>query len=193
MGRATQQEKQESHQRIVAVASRLFRKQGVDATGVSEIMAAAGMTHGGFYRHFGSKNDLVCEAIQFAFCAITDAVEADIAANGSPAALGHYVDMYLSREHLDAPEDGCPIAALGAEIGRSGKVACDEMNAGISQLSDVLGRGLKGSHMATRTNARTLLAMLAGFVILARATPEQGKRAEVLMAGREAVKQFTQA
>jgi TetR/AcrR family transcriptional regulator, transcriptional repressor for nem operon len=106
-----------TRQRIVEIASEVIRKQGIDATGVAEIMAAAGLTHGGFYRHFGSKEELVTEALAMSrkdFIAGT----LDAASQGAETILKHFQE-YVTPEHRDDIGSGCPLAANGSEIVRA--------------------------------------------------------------------------
>jgi TetR/AcrR family transcriptional regulator, transcriptional repressor for nem operon len=106
-----------TRQRIVEVASEAIRTKGIEATGVAEIMAAAGLTHGGFYRHFDSKEDLVREAVALSrkdYLAGT----LSAAAQGPEALLKHFQE-YVTLEHRDDPASGCPLAANGSELVRS--------------------------------------------------------------------------
>lgn len=106
-----------TRQRIVEVASEVIRKKGIDATGVAEIMAAAGLTHGGFYRHFDSKDELVTEAVALSrkdFVAGT----VDAASQGAEAVLKHFQD-YVTSAHRDDVGGGCPLASNGSEIVRA--------------------------------------------------------------------------
>src|SRR5260370_31543005 len=120
--RKSKQETAETRQRILKAAAAKFRQNGIGATSLSDLMAAAGLTHGGFYRHFDSKDQIVAEA-----CA--DATESAIAtffSNKSPqSGLKARVGKYLSPAHRDDPSAGCPLAALGSEIAR-----CDEKTRG---------------------------------------------------------------
>src|ERR1700722_5367411 len=106
-----------TRQRIVEVASEVIRTQGIDATGVAEIMAAAGLTHGGVHRHFGSKQELVTEALAMSrkdFLAGT----LDAANQGAEAILKHFQE-YAAPSHRDDIGGGCPLAANGSEIVRA--------------------------------------------------------------------------
>jgi TetR/AcrR family transcriptional regulator, transcriptional repressor for nem operon len=106
-----------TRRRIVEIASEVIRKQGIDATGVAEIMAAAGLTHGGFYRHFDSKEELVTEALAMSrkdFLAGT----LDAANQGAEAILKHF-QTYATPDHRDDIGSGCPLAANGSEIVRA--------------------------------------------------------------------------
>src|SRR5215217_1833227 len=99
--RVSREQMVENRHRILDAASRLFREKGFDAVSVAEVMKAAGLTHGGFYGHFRSKDDLIAHAIRHA--------------EGSQSAtddIGAWIDAYLSTPHRDHPELGCPTAAL---------------------------------------------------------------------------------
>jgi TetR/AcrR family transcriptional regulator, transcriptional repressor for nem operon len=116
--RRSKQEAAETRQRIVKAAAAKFRQNGIGGTGLSDLMAAAGLTHGGFYRHFDSKDQLVAEAC----AAAAESAIATFFSNKSPQkGLRPLVAKYLSAAHRDDPADGCPLAALGSEIAR-----CDE-------------------------------------------------------------------
>ena len=115
--RKSKAETAKTRQRIVEVASEAIRNKGIDATGVAEIMAAAGLTHGGFYRHFGSKEELVTEAIALSrndyFAGTLRAAE-----QGPEALLKHFQE-YVAPVHRDDLGSGCPLAANGSELVRS--------------------------------------------------------------------------
>lgn len=115
--RKSKAETAKTRQRIVEVASAAIRNQGIDATGVAEIMAAAGLTHGGFYRHFGSKEELVREAIALSR---KDFVAGTLTAadQGADAVLKH-LQEYVTPDHRDDLGSGCPLAANGSEIVRA--------------------------------------------------------------------------
>src|SRR5260370_6003258 len=106
----------ETRKRIVRAAARKFREQGIVATGLADLMKAAGLTHGGFYKHFASKDQLVAEATTAAL----DTVLEGMAAHPTTSAA---VAAYLSARHRDNPASGCPLAALGGELARSDKKA----------------------------------------------------------------------
>ncbi|MDY0746595.1 TetR/AcrR family transcriptional regulator [Paucibacter sp. R3-3] len=107
----------ETRKRIVETAAKTFRRKGIAATGVAEIMAAAGLTHGGFYRHFGSKDQLVAEALSATDKnMVRDSREA--AEKGAEAMLAVFQD-YMTEAYRDKVEDGCPLAAMGSELVRA--------------------------------------------------------------------------
>jgi TetR/AcrR family transcriptional repressor of nem operon len=120
--RKSKQEAAETRRRIVKAAAAKFRQNGIGGTGLSDLMAAGGLTHGGFYRHFESKDQIVAEAC----AAATESAIATFFSNKSPqSGLKARVAKYLSPAHRDDPSAGCPLAALGSEIAR-----CDEKTRG---------------------------------------------------------------
>src|SRR3954452_14492244 len=118
MGRVSQAQARENRKRIVETASRLFRERGVAAVSVADVMAEAGLTHGGFYRQFASKEALVAEAVGHAFGDRGRQRAARDERDGHDAAPRDFVDTYLSARHRPPPGDGCLAAALCADIAR---------------------------------------------------------------------------
>ena len=115
--RKSKAETAQTRQRIVETAARAFRKQGIAATGVAEIMAGAGLTHGGFYRHFDSKDQLVTEALS---ATEKNLVRDSLAAAGQgPQAVLEVFQDYVTQAYRDNVEDGCPLAAMGSELVRA--------------------------------------------------------------------------
>jgi TetR/AcrR family transcriptional regulator, transcriptional repressor for nem operon len=175
----------ESRRNIVETAAKLLRERGL-GVGLADIMAAAGLTHGGFYRHFASKEALVAEVLQQA---LDEKAESLVARDGISAreALKAYVALYLSSAHVDNPGKGCPIAALGAEAARSDEAA-RALAAGAEKLAanfaaDLNG-GSAGDPMEARRRAVAMLASMVGAVVVARAVGDSPLRAEVLGALR---------
>ena len=115
---SSQADKAASHERIVKAASRRIRRDGIDNVSVAELMNQAGLTHGGFYRHFDSRDDLVAEAIDAALAQGSERVHAAAKLGGADA-LAAIIDAYLSRLHRDKPETGCAVAALPTDIARA--------------------------------------------------------------------------
>src|SRR3954469_21021759 len=115
--RQSREEKARTHDRIVEVAARRIREEGIEGPGVAEIMKAAGLTHGGFYKHFASRDDLVAEAADRAFAAGNDAMES--LTEGGEDPLAAFVDWYTSADHRDNPGDGCAVVALGSDVPRA--------------------------------------------------------------------------
>ena len=110
--------KDATHERIVSVAARAIRRSGYDGTGVADIMKEAGLTHGAFYSHFASREAMLAEAVAKA-CAESAAAAAGVVAGVPPGkALASMLGSYLSKEHLEHVDTGCPLAALGSETSR---------------------------------------------------------------------------
>lgn len=168
--RVSNEEKDRSRERILAAASRLLREKGVTGASVGDIMAAAGMTHGGFYRHFADKDALVAAALTQAFQSFTkhlsDSADADPA-----AAIDAFRKAYLSADHLGTPGEGCPAAALGPDIARSSNSVRKAFSDGVSRMAEELARG-KSSTSQQRTDALRDLALLVGAMVLARGADE---------------------
>ncbi len=139
--RKSKEETAATRARIVATAATEFRRQGIEATGLAELMAAAGLTHGGFYRHFDSKEQLVGEACAAALASTSESLSS--AAQGKPhrKCLRAIVSKYLSTAHRDRPQAGCAFAAIGSEMARADKKTRAVATASFSKLVDVLAAG----------------------------------------------------
>jgi TetR/AcrR family transcriptional repressor of nem operon len=120
----------ETRKGIVRAAACKFREKGIVATGLAELMKAAGLTHGGFYKHFASKDQLVAEATTAALDMLLEGMAAHPTIKAAAAA-------YLSTRHRDNPASGCPLAALGGELARSDKKAREAATAGFVRLVDI--------------------------------------------------------
>ncbi len=174
--RVSQEEKNRSHERIVASASRLLRRGGVEGASVGDVMSEAGLTHGGFYRHFDTKDAMVAAALGSAFAEFTEALDERFAQTGPGDAVADYVAMYLSDGHVTHPERGCPMPALGADIARASENLKQAFGAGLAAIIARLARGIEGHEEEKREKAARKLAMLVGAVLIARASdPEMGR------------------
>jgi len=132
-----------TRERIVETASKQFRRHGVSDAGLSRLMAAAGLTHGGFYRHFASKDQLVAEACHKALLSLTGGLEAHIAGKSPQHALRLLLEKYLSRTHRDQPATGCVLAALGSELARADASTRDAATDGFLRLAGLIARQLE--------------------------------------------------
>ncbi|NGO75484.1 TetR/AcrR family transcriptional regulator [Streptomyces sp. YC504] len=182
MGRVSQAQAQENRRRVVETASRLIREQGTHVS-VADLMKAAGLTHGGFYKQFASKEELVDEATAHAFAELARRYEGglDRHAGGRDAAQRALIDTYLSVEHRDSPADGCPVAALATDIARDG--AGEEARRVYAQ-----GVGEFADFLATEDQDGTArLCTLFGALVLSRATKGSPLSEEILAAAREAL------
>ena len=181
--RRTREGKAETRATILTQASRLFRERGVESTSVGDVMAEAGLTHGGFYRHFDTKDALVAATIRATFEGIGEALGARGAEVGVQNAVQEYFAYYLSQEHVANPGMGCPVPALGADIARGSPALKAEFAAGFKDSLEVIAAGLPGSQEERREAATRELAMRVGAILIARACdPETAS--EILKACR---------
>jgi TetR/AcrR family transcriptional regulator, transcriptional repressor for nem operon len=181
-------DKAKSHERIVEIAAARIRESGTAAPGVAEIMQTAGLTHGGFYKHFGSRDELIAEAADRTFA---DSERAFLSlTEGAADPLGTFVDWYLSREHCENPAAGCGIVALGADAPRTGDrvraAYTEQVRSYIAHLEEVLGAG-GDPEAETRRRAVVTLSALVGAVLVARAVDDPGLADEILGSVRAAV------
>lgn len=176
--------KTETRRRILDVASKCFRQDGISATGIAGIMSEAGLTNGAFYLHFKSKEELVREAVSFAVSEQEHSVEQSRRAGQG---LEDVIRAYLSREHLRAPSCGCPSAALLPELARqptSTRMAYEE---GIqSYLSVLSGLLPKDDPAVTARRATAIFALLAGTLQYARTVTDAAAADQILESGVEA-------
>ncbi|AYF74201.1 TetR/AcrR family transcriptional regulator [Nocardia yunnanensis] len=179
----------ESHRReVLDAAAALVRGRGVHGVTVPEVMAAAGLTHGGFYRHFQSKEDLVAQACSAANTAMNEErTRIRAAAPDAATARRTFLERYLSGKHRDAPSQGCGIAALAGDVART---QAD------SQLREVYRRGLRefadqldelGERSGPEIDDESLveLALLAGALLLSRASAGDELSERILAAARD--------
>lgn len=157
---------------IVESAARLYREKGLSGVGVAEITRDAGLTHGGLYRHFESKDALAREACLRAFeWTITplDGLEQDSDAS-STTKLQAMVDSYLSASHRDHPGEGCPAAALATDAARAGPEMSEVFAQGVERNIQRFMRVLEGEPVEKRAQTMVMLSSMIGALVLARAT-----------------------
>ena len=172
MMRVSRQQVTENRRTIVEAAGRLFRERGFDSVTVAEIMKAAGLTHGGFYGYFRSKDELIGAALAEAMRRAT---------TGPLGELATYAAEYLSRSHRNDLAGGCPTAALAAETMRQTSGARTEMTTGLKQQIERLSRVAPGENNAQkRRTAIGSWAAMVGAMILARASDDPALSDEVL-------------
>lgn len=183
--RRSKEDKAETHRVIVEQAARLFRERGIEQTSVADVMQAAKLTHGGFYRHFQSKDDLVAAAIETAVAEVLDELERAPPKDAPRAVLNRYTSMYLSEGHVNNPEFGCPIAALAAEAGRIGGRVAVVTAESIKCVIGSIAAHLPGAKQAARERSAVMFATLVGAVVIARAAENSEIGKEVLSACRK--------
>jgi TetR/AcrR family transcriptional regulator, transcriptional repressor for nem operon len=180
--------KTKTHKRIVKIASRRFREKGLAGVGIADLMKEAGLTVGGFYKHFDSRDALVAEAVSSAFGGWKRRVDA--AASGGPAvSYAKLIDEYLNEAHRDDPGTGCAFSALAGEIARSNKrtraLATEQIRNDIQLLAGLLPG--KDKHGAGSKAILTFSA-LVGAMVLARAVSDQALSLEILKTVKELLK-----
>ena len=158
----------ENRQTVIDVASRLFRERGFDGIGLKDLMKAAGLTQGAFYKQFASKEDLAVEASKRALESASGRWS-DAAAHNPDDPLGAVIAFYLSGDHREERMDGCPIVALGSDAARQGPDVKAQFEAGIKAHLDVLGHFIaETGDEASRGKAMAILATMVGAVTLSR-------------------------
>jgi TetR/AcrR family transcriptional repressor of nem operon len=168
--RRTKQQTAETRQQIIRSASALFRERGVDGVSVAEVMDKAGLTHGGFYKHFESKEALLAEAIADAFSESMCAWEETIAKQeDKQLTVQALINLYLSENHIKDTAYGCPAAALGTEIARHVGGSKKYFAEGVKGMIAVFEKQLEGIDASDRKDlAVTTVACLVGTLMIAR-------------------------
>jgi TetR/AcrR family transcriptional repressor of nem operon len=186
MPRPTLKAKDITHDRIVDAAARAIRRSGYDGTSVADIMKEAGLTHGGFYAHFPSREAMLAEAADRAG-AESVAVSVRVAAAAQPEqALKALVATYLSEEHLNNVETGCPIAALGSEMPRQAAEVRRAATRRIKEMIDVVARQLpEWGQPAAHERALVTVTTAVGALLLARAVDDPKLSDALLGAARK--------
>lgn len=178
MPRVSQEQAKLNRQRVVEVASNLFRERGLNGIGVVDIMAAAGLTHGGFYGQFTNKDALAAEAFD---AAIGNEYRAD---------LDTFIENYLSLGHVRTPGKGCPVAALVNDIGRepSGSALRSRFTHAVKGLAGLIADRLpKSSKERRRQRSLIALSTMVGAVVLARGVDDEELANELLAGARTVI------
>jgi TetR/AcrR family transcriptional repressor of nem operon len=181
--------KQKTRQRVLQAAAKAIRTQGPDRVGVAGIMAQAGLTHGGFYAHFQSKDDLVAEAIEQMFAEGRERFAAIVDGKPAAQALGDFLDFYLSKAHRDATEAGCALPALCTDLPRLSAEARAAFDAGYARLIDWIAARLQElGHDESHAAASSAVSEMVGAVALARCIPERKRSDAMLEGSRKAIR-----
>jgi TetR/AcrR family transcriptional repressor of nem operon len=147
-----------------------MRERGVRNTSVADAMNEAGMTHGGFYRHFKTKDELVIKALRSAFDDFVNPLESRQLTESPAAVAQQYKALYLSPEHVANPGMGCPMPALGGDLSREAEPVKAEFSAGLRRVLEALSAAGQGTPEVRHASAVREVAMLVGAVVLARAS-----------------------
>jgi TetR/AcrR family transcriptional repressor of nem operon len=177
----SQAEKAKSHERILKAAAKRIREGGLERLGVVELMKRAGLTHGGFYGHFGSRDQLIAEAMELAF---VDSMFASMkaAANPSRKNLVSFIKSYLSRTHRDTPGNGCAVSALSGEVRHAGPETRAIFARHLERNFDGIAKAIGGK--AGREEAIATMSAMVGAMILSRAVDDKNLSDEILNAAR---------
>jgi len=177
--RKSREEAAQTRKRIITAASQSFRKDGVVATGLNDLMSAAGLTHGGFYKHFESKDRLVAEA-----CAAAMEALIQMLTDAGPRA----VSTYLSDWHRNHPSEGCPLSSIGSELGRADEKTRAVATDGFLNLVELVAGQFEGVLPATaRRRAMVAVSTMIGAVTMARIVNDPALSAEILKEANRSV------
>jgi TetR/AcrR family transcriptional repressor of nem operon len=174
--------------RIVSGASALLRERGLTNVSVAQLMSNAGLTHGGFYSHFASREHLVAEAIGFALMHSAQRIYLSALKDGARPGYSRLIERYLSPAHRDNPQSGCALASLGSEVARDGDVARSVFSEGFEALITLLAK-LSPEHTpaARRAHVLYVISALSGALVLARAVSDSEASEEILVAAKKSL------
>jgi TetR/AcrR family transcriptional regulator, transcriptional repressor for nem operon len=178
--------KVEVHRNILKDAARRVRAEGITGAAVSSVMRDAGLTHGGFYKHFGSKDELLKESLSEAFQEVADHL-IQAAEKSQPAtAWKAIVRAYLSPEHCDHAECGCPLAALAPELARAGRAMKAPIRGELIKYKNRMLPLMPGRRVADKEHAFfAIFSTMIGAIAIARILPDEAARARVLASARD--------
>jgi AcrR family transcriptional regulator len=183
--RIPQSRKEASHERIVEAAARALRRRGYDGTGVADINKEAGLTHGGFYAHFDSREAMLAEAADRAGAHSVALLERFAAQAPPKDSFEALVKAYLSKAHVERAEGGCPVAALGSEMPRQAPEVRRAATRRIKEMIDLVGRHAPGwGQPGAHERALVATATMVGALVLARAVDDPKLSASMLEAAR---------
>ena len=178
---------EENRQTVIDTASRLFREHGFDGIGLKDLMEAAGLTQGAFYKQFASKDDLAAQASERALESATRRWSAAAEANVKDP-LGAVIAFYLSSGHREERMDGCPVVALGSDAARQGADVKASFEAGIREYLELLGRWVgDGDGDEPSGKAMAILSTMVGAVVLSRAVNDERLSKQFLQAAAKSV------
>lgn len=176
--------KARTHRKIVSSAARLLRRDGIDGVSVAGVMREAGLTHGGFYAHFSSKDALLPEVLEAAFAQTLSRLQSAAANDSEPLQqLEAIVQAYLSETHRDRPEMGCPAAALGPEIARMAGACEAQFESALEDRLELL-EPLLADNEASRETAIGIMSLMLGALVTARVVRSTPLSNEVLRSAR---------
>ncbi len=184
-----QQQKEQTHKRILSAAGKLFRKAGYKPTRIDHVMESIGLTVGGFYNHFDSKDALLRELVENT---VSFSVEADDPKSKQAAhSVDEMLDIYLSKEHRDNPGSGCILPCLSSEIARADDDVRDAYTDFVNRIVHKIAAGVdSGDGLTRRQRAMAIVAMSVGGLLLSRAVNDESTSGQILNASRKAARQM---
>lgn len=178
--------KRRTRDRIVAEAAAALRREGVRGATVERVMTRAGLSHGGFYAHFSSKDDMAAAGLAAAFADTREALFAGLGAAPDEDWVHQVIARYLGRAHRDAEDAGCPLPRLAGELSRSGGPLRQGAEQGLEDYAAAIAMHLAGGDSVRRSNAHALLALMVGGIALARVAADPALSDQILRACRRA-------
>lgn len=182
--------KQKTREKLISLAAEALRADGPERLGVAAIMAEAGLTHGGFYAHFASKDDLIAETIGALAVIARKRFDRETEGRSPAEGLAAYIDFYVSPQHRDARAKGCPLPSLAGDMARMEPLSRGRFGAAIEGLTQLIGKLLKqNGHPDPRGAARSIVAEAVGAVALSRAVEDEAQSNAILKSARKSLRQ----
>lgn len=186
--RRSRQDTAATRKRIVKAAASEFRGNGIDRTGLADLMGAAGLTHGGFYKHFASKEQVVAEACAEAADSLTHTLSTIAEQATDQVTLKTVVDGYLSRARRDSPADSCPLAMMGSELARQGAETRDAASRSFLKLTRLLAKLMPDAAVEVQQrNAMVAMCAMIGALTVARIVPDESLSDAILSEMKQAI------
>lgn len=180
--------KQKTHEKLLREAAKAIRRDGPHKVSVAGVMSKAGLTHGGFYAHFKSRDELVAEGVAQMFRESAGRFAQSVEGHGPREALKDYIDFYLSEAHRDGRASGCPLPFLSADAPRLPTQARARFAEGVENLEDKIAGQLSAfGRSDAKADAGSLLAELVGALALARAEPTKDRADKMLARSRDRI------
>jgi TetR/AcrR family transcriptional regulator, transcriptional repressor for nem operon len=181
--------KQDTHRKLVKIAARMLREKGPDGFAVAELMQEAGLTHGGFYAHFESKEACVAEALSEIFAQLARRTQSFVEGLPPRHAVATIIDLYVSPQHRDTPGDGCPVTSLNSDMPRQPPVVRDAFDAGVKTMVATMKKRLVAARIGDAESlAPAVLSAMVGAVSMSRAVSDKTLSDELLVAARDGIK-----
>lgn len=181
--------KQDTHRRLLKSATDALRRKGPDGISVAEVMKAAGLTHGGFYAHFKSKDAFLAETVAAAFDRMARHWQRATGELEPRAALQTFIERYLSAAHRDHPASGCPVVALNSDLPRQSRAFRRAFDEGVTAMRDRLAARIEAAGIeGAEALAPAVLASMVGAVALSRTLSDRALSDEVLASALREIK-----